>query len=159
MSSRDLDNGDEPWEQMYVEECGLSYIEYSFHPHLLTMEILDGHIDEIIKRLEYLRATIANKELAYRGKGFFGDDIYDEHCTHEIQIEIAYQILAIIILETGVYLPDKVRDEVLRIIGWENDKKWGWDSRIIEYRKRYLEVLRIALKTHNKRPGKKWNYF
>lgn len=155
MSSRDLDNGDESWEEIFVGICGLSYFEYSFHPSLLTSRILEDHLEEIIERLDYLKATIANKELAYRGKGFFGDDIYGDHCTSEVQTEIAYQILAILILETGSYLPDKIRDEVLHIIEWENDKKWGWDS----YRKRYLEVLRIALKTHNKKPGKKWNYF
>jgi hypothetical protein len=131
--------------------CGLDPDNY----YVLTMQILESHLDEILKRLDYLEATINNKELAYRGTGMFGERVYDEYCTSEIQLEIAYQILALLILETGSYMPNKVREEVLRITEWENDKKWGWDPAIIKNRKEFLMTFRNAIENHQ--PGKKWD--
>ncbi len=153
MSPRWLDDGDETWERWFAKMCD---VDLDVSP--LTMFALESHLDAIIERLEYLRSTITNKELAYRGKGLFGEGIYDEFCTSETQLEIAYQILAILILETGSYLPDKVRDEVLKIIDWDNDKKWGWDPEILDYRRRYLSLLRIALELQNNK-RKKWKVF
>jgi hypothetical protein len=155
VNSRELDDGDDSWEDYIIELCGLDPDDYYEDKSILTMQILEFNLDKILERFDYLQSTINNKEIAYRGTGMFGEHVYDWHIYSIEALEIAYQILALLILETGTYMPDKVRDEVLRITEWEYDKKWGWKHKFVEDRKKFLEIFRSAIKNHQ--PGKKWD--
>ena len=155
MTSRLLDYQENKWEDRIIEMCELDVDDYYMDKSILTMQILESHLDKILERLDYLKSTINNKEIAYRGTGMFGEPVYDEHLSGIEPLEVAYQILALLILETGSYMPDKVRNEVLRIAEWNYDKKWGWDPTFVEGRKEYLNTFRNAVKGHQ--PGKKWD--
>jgi hypothetical protein len=62
---------------------------------------------------------------------------------------VGYQILALIILETGAFLPEKVKQEVLRSTTWKNDRQWGWSPDLLIPRKHFLKEFRRALRSYH----------
>lgn len=146
LSSRILDNGDFKWEAWILDQCGIDYYEYSFRPELLTMKVLESRLDEIVDRIETLKKTV--DERPYRGRGLFSEPVYDEFIYSLDQVAVVYQILALLILETGSFLPEKVKQEVLRTTTWEYDEKREWSPNIISARKLFLKKFREALKNH-----------
>lgn len=149
MSTRILDRGDFTWEGWMVEICGLDYDEYIAHPEILTIKVLEDHLYEIIERLEELKKTVDHPP--YFGKGMFGEPIYGERLYSLDYAHLVYQILALLILETGSFLPDKVKEEVLKSTTWEFDKRWGWSPDIINDRKFYLKQFRKIIRRYT--PG------
>lgn len=150
LSSRILDNADFTWEKWIIELCGIDYCAYSSDPKVLTMKILDGNLDKIVERIEELNKTV--DERPYRGKVLFGEPVYDEFIYSHEQASLAYQILALLILETASFLPEKVKQEVLKSTTWEYDKRWGWSPDLVDDRKFFLKQFRRALRRYN---GKK----
>lgn len=156
MSSRELDDGDIKWED-WIIEC---YLGLDIYPSQLTANDINIHIDDLLDYFEYLEKTIEDKELAYRGKGLFGERVYDWNISSIDALEIAYQILGILILETGAIVPEKLKKILINITDYEYDKKWGWSKDFEKTRKEFLEFFRYAIKNHTS--GKKWdveNYF
>lgn len=157
MSSRELDDGDIKWEDWIIE----SYLGLDPKtPYQLTANDINTHIGALLTYFEYLKKTIENKEVAYRGKGMFGERVYDWHISSIDALEIAYQILGILILETGAIMPEKLKKILIDTTDTEYDKKWGWDPDFEKTRKKFLKFFRYAIKNHT--PEKKWdveNYF
>lgn len=140
------------WEKFFVEECGLNFNDYWSNRVILTRKILEEKIDWFIECLEFLREQILAQEL--QNNVIFEkvdwvsslDDIY-----------IGYQILGVLILQTGSFLPDKVKSSIMVSTSWEYDKSREWDSKSIESRKYHLNRFRNKIKNH--RPGKRYISF
>lgn len=115
---RFLDNGDQTWEEGFVEAfCGINFLDYKSNKQLLTASILESNLSKIIK---YLKK-------------------FDK-------LGIGLQILVVLILETGSKLPKKVKKKVLKSTTWEVDKKkFGWDPDYVEDRKYFLNEFRQAI--------------
>ena len=114
---RYLDNGDQTWEETFVEAfCGINYLDYQSNKELLTKPILESNQRKIIKYLK-----------------------------RRDKLGIGMQILAVLILETGSKLPKKVKSEVLKSTTWEVDKIFGWDPAYVEDRKHFLNEFRQAI--------------
>jgi len=129
LDTREIDDEGEYWERWIIKEkCGLDLDMYRSNPKVLTMRILESHLEEILHDIKNLKKGMTNPEAEYA------------------TIAVGYQILALLILETGSFLPDIVRQEVLKSTIWEYDyKQWRWGSNTIESRKTFLEKFREAL--------------
>lgn len=68
-------------------------------------------------------------------------------------ILIGLQILGVLILQTGAYLPDIVCRGILYSTLWEYDKRREWSESFEEERKVYLKKFRNAIMNHKE--GKK----
>ncbi len=140
------DEGEGKFEEIFVNICGLDFWKYRQEPSLLSKFILESHLDEIINYIEYHKHQQLKRYQTSNDKLKIREGI-------DLLYALAYQILAILILETGSILPDKVKNEVLRATIWDFDKRWGFSSAYIEPRKNYLKYLRNAILNYNS--GKK----
>jgi len=127
-----MDNEGSTWKEwVIVEKCGLN------NSSKLTMRILESHLEEILFELDHL------KEGTNRA-----DDGY-------ASITIGYQVLALFLLETGSFVPEVVKEEVLFSTTLEYDKRW-WGSDPDEERKEFLRKLRDGVE--NQVSGKKYKF-
>lgn len=141
MDIRSLDKSQE-WEKWIIEEiCNLDFEEYLMNKNILTQKKLEDYLDEVIRRILEIRLQIENPP-------FYEERIFKEDTKY-----IAFQILAILILETGSYLPEIVKQNVLKSTTWEFDKRRGWDSNALEIRKFYLNEFRKKILSY--RPNNK----
>jgi hypothetical protein len=131
------------WEKWIVDEiCGINFDDYFMGKKSLTMRTLEDHIEDIIERLEKMKANINKSDDPF----FYGDYVTDIR-----DAAIGYQILALLVLETGAFLPEKVKEEVLKSTTWEFDKEWKWAPNAINIRKFYLNEFRQKILNHG--PG------
>lgn len=138
LDTRDMDDEGEAWEKWIIEEaCGLD------NSSELTMRILESHLEEILIYLEDLRRIRIR-------------DYPDKADAYDASFALGYQVVALFLLEIGSYVPDKVKQEVLRSTTWEFDKRWWQSSDSNESRKEFLKKLREAVK--NQVPGKKYKF-
>ncbi|MHA2010126.1 MAG: leucine-rich repeat domain-containing protein [Promethearchaeota archaeon] len=113
MNIVDLDE-DEEWFEWIIEEiCGMQYDDYLFNHLSLTCEILEPHLDKIINGIE----------------------LYSN-------ADIGYQMLGILILETGSTFPYNVKKEILKSTTLDYDRKWEWYSGGEKLREFYLNDFR-----------------
>ncbi len=119
MNIVDLDE-DREWFMWIIEEvCGMDYDDYLLDKFTFTREMLELYLDKIIK----------------------GIRLYSN-------ADLGYQMLAILILQTGATLPDIVKREVLKSTTWEYDKKWKLRSGGENLRKFYLNDFREKILTY-----------
>ena len=141
MDIRVLDD-DNQWERWIVEGfCDLDYEDYYIDKTLLTQKALEQNLDEIIRRIEKIKSQ------------FDDPPLYSVHITSLDAILVAYQILALLLLETGSYVPEIVKEKVLKSTEWERDKQWDWDENALKIRKFYLNEFREKILQHES--GKK----
>ena len=119
MDTRDMDNEADSWVKWIIEEvCGLN------NSSELTMRILENHLEEMLAKLEGMkRIRIRNHP--------------DNADAYKASFAMAYQILALFLLETGFFVPEVVKEEVLYSTTWEYDRRW-WGSDPDEERKEFL---------------------
>ncbi len=141
MDIRVLDD-DNQWERWIVEGfCDLDFEDYYFDKTILTQKALEQNLDDLIAQIEKIKSQ------------FNDPPLYSVHITSLEAIDIAYQILALLLLETGSYVPEVVKEKVLKSTEWEFDKQWDWDEKALKIRKYYLNEFREKLVRHE--PGKK----
>ncbi len=136
MYIRYLDSPDHSWERFLVELCGLDFDKYWRNREILTKEALERHLGDILFDLRSVENSILNKE-----RSFLNVDTWDD-------LVIGYQILGILILQTGSYLPDHVRDIILSSTTWEFDRRREWSKDLEEDRKFYLDDFRNKIMSH-----------
>ncbi len=106
------------------------------------MRILESHLEELLVKLEDMRRIrIRNHP--------------DNVDAYKASFAMAYQILALFLLEVGAYVPEVVKEEVLYSTIWEYDKRW-WGTKVDEERKEFLRKLRDGVR--NQVPGKKYEF-
>ena len=66
------------------------------------------------------------------------------------ELSVAYQILTVLVLETGSLLPDQLKNNVLRILEQEYDMIHQWDSTKILIRKWYLNDFKTKIISHER---------
>ena len=141
MNIRVLDD-DNQWERWIVEGfCDLDSESYLIDKSVLTQKALEQNLDEIIVRIEKIKSQ------------FDDPPEYSVHITSLEAIAIAYQILALLLLETGSFIPDIVKEKVLKSTEWEWDKQWDWDENALKIRKFYINEFREKIVQH--KSGKK----
>lgn len=130
-------SGDWSWEEYFVSECGLDYWKYKWGEQELTRRNLESHLDKFISRLESDRDYIEKK-------GLYKDNVFRFD-----SIATGYQILAVLILETGSILPDKVKNEALKWTEWDYDKQRLWQGKsTVESRKFLLKRFRTIVRNY-----------
>ncbi len=128
-----MDDEGESWEKWIIKEvCGLG------DSSQLTMKILESHLEEMLLELDEMRERT--------------DRTDDGYAT----IAIGYQVLALFLLETGSFVPEVVKEEVLFSTTWEYDKHWWGGGDPDSYRMEFLNQLRDAVV--NQVPGKKYEF-
>ncbi len=111
-----MDNEGSTWtEWVIVEKCGLN------NSSKLTMRILESHLEEMLLELDELKEGTDKADDGYAS------------------ITIGYQVLALFLLETGSFVPEVVKEEVLYSTTWEYDRRW-WGSDPDEERKEFEEA-------------------
>jgi len=141
MNIRVLDD-DNWWERWIVEGfCDLEYDDYIIDKRILTQKMLEQNLDEIIRWIEKVKSQ------------FDDPPEYALWISSLEAIDIAYQILALLLLETGSYVPEVVKEKVLKSTDWEFDKQWDWDENALKIRKFYINEFREKILRHE--PGKK----
>ena len=135
---------DNAWERFILKICGIDYYgEYRCNKNILTREILEAYLDEIVDRIILFEDYVDNDILRPRNPKYDGwwviseDDIY-----------IGYQILGILILQTGPFLPKLVEDSILYSTTWEHDKQRMWVKSAEDIRKKNLAQFRDAIQHH-----------
>lgn len=146
---------DSVWERFFIRQCELKHdwdsseldsaqrYHHRRNKEILTREILESHLDEIIDKIILFKDFISNPILRPRNPKYDGywvlceDDIY-----------IGFQILGLLILQTGSYLPEIVYDSILYSTRWGYDKERGWSKAFEEERKNNLECFRHAIQSH-----------
>ena len=146
---------DDVWERFFIRQCGLVHNwdssdldaspKYNHHSNreILTREILESHLDEIIDKIILFKDFISNPVLRPRNPKYDGYWILSED-----DIYISFQILGLLILQTGSYLPKIVEDSILHSTRWEYDKERGWSKLCEKERKKNLESFRNAIQSH-----------
>ena len=146
---------DDVWERFFIRQCGLIYDfgpsdsdpAQKYHPNwnrdLLTREILESHLDEIIDKIILFKDFVSNPVLRPRNPKYDGYWVISED-----DIYIGFQILGVLILQTGSYLPKIVEDSILCSTGWDYDKTRGWSKPFEQERKENLENFRKAILSH-----------
>lgn len=123
---------DTVWERFYLRMCGLDYDkEYYWDKSVLTREIFETFLDDIIDKIIFFKEYINNPLLRPRAAPF-GDGWW---VLSMDDIHIGYQILGILILQTGSYLPKIVLDSILYSTRWDYDKQRGWTDSIVKIRR------------------------
>lgn len=141
MNIRVLDD-DNWWERWIIEGfCDLEYDNYIIDKRILTQKMLEQNLDEIIRWIEKVKSQ------------FHDPPEYALWISSLEAIDIAYQILALLLLETGSYIPEVVKEKVLKTTEWEWDKQWDWDENALKIRKFYINEFREKVINHI--PGKK----
>jgi len=127
LSSNDYDF----WERLLLEKVfGISYEMY--HNDLLTPSLLQEKTVDAMDFLDDIKSGSIKLPEEY-------------HLKNKEYISIAYQILALLIIQKGAHLPEKLRDEVLRTTTWEYDSRWGCSSKNENIRKFYLNDFRTQI--------------
>jgi len=135
--------GDKVWERFFIKICGLNFKQYWYHEETLTQEVLETYLDDIVDKVIGFIDYVNNPWLKPRLPSYDGywvlpmDDIF-----------IGLQILGVLILQTGAYLPEYVRKGILYSTLWVYDKRRGWSVSFEEERKENLEKFRGAIITH-----------
>lgn len=146
MSTRLLDVGDIKWEEWILDFCGIDYFEYKINYQLLDVSILEPKLEKIVEKIEELKENIGKPEIS--GKGLFNDVVYTDGIHSLDQVDIGYQILGLLILETGSFMLNKIKKEILNSTTWENDKKWNWSPDYIIGRKNFLKNFRRIIRNY-----------
>ena len=147
---------DSVWERFFIKQCGLLYYSssecssdihksYYINNELLTREILESSLDEIIDKVILFKDFISNPVLRPRNPKYDGYWVISEDDIH-----IGFQILGVLILQTGSYLPKIVEDSILCSTRWNYDKERGWSKPLEKERKKNLDQFRHAIMTHKR---------
>jgi hypothetical protein len=135
---------DKNWERFFISCCGLDFKQYWYNEEILTREILEYHLDNIVDKIigfiDYVYRPELRPRLPSHGDGYWVLSMDD--------ILIGFQILGVIILQTGAYLPDIVRRGILYSTLWEYDKRREWSESFEEERKENLRKFRDAIMNH-----------
>lgn len=119
------------WESLLIEKIfGISYDKYC--NDLLTPSLLQEKTADAMDFLDDIKSGSIKLPEEY-------------HLKDKEYISIGYQILALLIIQKGAHLPEKLRDEVLRTTTWEYDSRWGWSSKNEKIRKFYLNDFRTQI--------------
>ena len=137
MYIRSLDSPDHLLEKFLVELCGLDFNEYWRNREILTKDNLERHLGDILFELRSIENSISNKEQSCLNVNTLDD------------LVVGYQILGILILQTGSYLPDHVRNMILSSTTWEFDKRRGWSEDLEKDRIFYLNDFRNKIINHS----------
>ena len=119
------DKYDNTWTRLFIEICGLDFEKYYYQNDILTLEILEPHLDEIIEEIHNI-SKMSSKD----------------------SILVGYQILGVLILQSGTRMPDVVRNSIMSSTKWEYDKSRGWAKPCEKERKENLERFRNAIILH-----------
>ena len=126
---------DDVWERFFIKQCGLIHdfgssdldpaqkYHHLWNKEILTREILESHLDEIIDKIILFKDFISNPALRPRIPKYDGYWVISED-----DIYIGFQILGVLILQTGSFLPKIVEDSILYSTRWEYDKERGWSK-------------------------------
>lgn len=126
------------WEKVFVQEfCKVDFRSYSYcrnicHKNILNSSVLEKEIYRILSKLKNFKD--------YK-------DFQDE------ELSVAYQILTVLILETGSLLPKQLRRIVLEILEREFEMIHQWKSNRVLIRKWYLNDFKIKINSYER--GKK----
>ncbi len=126
------DEGGDWVEYIIKEVCGLD------RSSDLTMKILEDHLEDILIKLGEWKEGIKKSD--------------DEYA----RIALGYQVLALFLLETGSFVPEVVKEEVLYSTTWEYEKRWWGSWGPDSFRKEFLNKLREAVE--NQVLGKKYKF-
>jgi len=119
MDIKDRDEDNEWFRFIIEEKCGFDFDDYLMNKLAFKREDLEPYLDIIIE-------NIAGYENAYLG----------------------FQILALLILETGAILPKEVKESVLWSTNWEFDKELGVWPESENLRKFCLSDFREKIKNY-----------
>ena len=131
------------WEAFFLKVCGFDYeVSYSSRGKVITREVLEYHLDEILDYIHKFKEIVENPILRPkpRENGSWVSDMDD--------IYIGYQILGLLILYTKARLPFEVYDAILYSTTWEYDKTRMWAQFYVDKRKKNLEVFRNLIIMH-----------
>jgi len=148
---------DSVWERFFIKQCGILYYpssdsfsdihrSYYNNKDLLTREVLESSLDEIIDKIILFKDFISNPVLRPRNPKYDGYWVISED-----DIYIGFQILGVLILQTGSYLPKIVEDSILYSTRWDYDKERGWSKPCEKERKENLESFRHTILSHKER--------
>ena len=104
---------------------------------------MESHLYEIIDKIILFKDFIFNPVLRPRNPKYDGYWVISED-----DIYIGFQILGVLILQTGSYLPKIVEDSILGSTEWDYDKTRGWSKPFEQERKENLENFRKAILSH-----------
>ncbi len=96
--------------------CGINGDDFNPNRDILTMRILESHLDEIVNWVEDIKSDAIDNP-------FFG--------SRKANAIHLYYVLAILIFETGSAFPDKVREEILN-----NKIDWMESMEVVRFRER-----------------------
>ncbi len=113
------DRSDKIWQNCFNDLCGLNDLDD------YDRKILEPHLNEIIDEI-----------------------LSQEYPTTLDATLVGFQILGLLIIQTGAQLPDIVRYSILFSTTWEYDKRRGWAKLVENERKNNLEKFRNAIINH-----------
>ncbi len=96
--------------------CGINGDDFNPNRDILTMRVLESHLDEIVNWIEDIRSGAIDNP-------FMGG--------REVNAIHLYYVLAILIFETGSAFPDKVKEEILN-----NKVDWMESMEVVRFRER-----------------------
>lgn len=131
---------DKHWEKFLIRSCGLDFEYYWHHEEVLTRDILNSNIDDLVDKILSFEDFVVNPKIRPRNPRFDGSWVLSDDDIHK-----GFQILGILILQTGGYMPRIVKDSILYSTTWEYDKSRGWAEAFIEERKQNLSKFRNAV--------------
>jgi len=137
---------DRNWERYFIGFCNLDFHQYCHNEEILTQDILECHLDELVDRIigfiDYVYRPKLRPRLPSHGEGYWVLSMDD--------ILIGLQILGVLILQTGAYLPDIVRRGILYSTLWEYDRKRAWSEPFEDKRKENLARFQDAIINHKR---------
>lgn len=133
---RDLDK-DHEWEKFIINSCNVDFEEYYFQKkknltHTILEENLDNILNNILKFKEYIYNPYLSPETLKPDSWVLSID----------DIHIGFQILGLLIIETGANMPYEVYDSIMISTKWEYDKTRKWAKYYEKHRKKNLEIFR-----------------
>lgn len=131
---------DKNWEKFFIKICGLDFKYYWHHREVLTRDILDRSIDDIVDKILSFEDFVGNPELRPRNPKYNGFWVVSSD-----DIILGFQILGILILQTGSYLPRIVKDSILYSTTWEYDKRREWAEDFTGERRENLKKFKNAI--------------
>lgn len=123
------------WEKFFVQKfCKIDFHFYSYcknicHKNVLEKTVLEKKLYDILSTLSEFKAN----------KSYFDEEL-----------SVAYQILTVLVLETGSLLPDQLKNNTLRVLEQEYDMIHKWDSTKILIRKWYLNDFKRKIISHER---------
>lgn len=127
----DLDR-DHEWEQYFLEKCGINYSSYCSDRNLLTRNILELVVDEIVNEIETSKLNLENGFKTYKFDWVLSID----------DIHTGYQILGLLLLDLDLDIPKEVSDSISISTDWNYDKMRQWSADYINFRKANLKLFR-----------------